>query len=157
MLWSGSNHNINAGCILVWRTTPIIFKIENGSCVTILILAFTWKTKLFTKEIFYCILWGNKFFTVFKLTINWSTTHTYRSSCCINVRTVRSNTTNPLHPTYFCWRASNVLKKINLRLTYETHCVKSVRIWNYSVPYFPAFGLNTYLSTFSPNAAKCGP
>ena len=23
------------------------------------------------------------------------------------------------------------------------HCVKSVRIWSYSVPYFPAFGLNT--------------
>ena len=23
------------------------------------------------------------------------------------------------------------------------HCVKSVRIWSYSGPYFPAFGLNT--------------
>ena len=24
-----------------------------------------------------------------------------------------------------------------------THCVKSVRIWSYSGPHFPAFGLNT--------------
>ena len=23
------------------------------------------------------------------------------------------------------------------------HCVKSIRIWNYSGPYFPLFGLNT--------------
>ena len=23
------------------------------------------------------------------------------------------------------------------------HCIKSVRIWNYSGPHFPAFGLNT--------------
>ena len=29
---------------------------------------------------------------------------------------------------------------------------KSVRIWSYSGPYFPAFGL-----AFSPNAAKYGP
>ena len=25
----------------------------------------------------------------------------------------------------------------------NVHCVKSVRIWSYSGPYFPAFGLNT--------------
>ena len=32
------------------------------------------------------------------------------------------------------------------------HCIKSVRIWNYSGPHFPAFGLNTpYLSIFSTN------
>ena len=49
------------------------------------------------------------------------------------------------------------------------HCVKSVRIRNYSGLHFPAFGLNTemhsdlkwrdtpYLSVFSPNTGKCGP
>ena len=25
----------------------------------------------------------------------------------------------------------------------QSHCVKSVRIWSYSGPYFPAFALNT--------------
>ena len=38
------------------------------------------------------------------------------------------------------------------------HCVKSVRIRNYSGPYFLAFGLNTedtpHLSVFIPNAGK---
>ena len=29
------------------------------------------------------------------------------------------------------------------------HCVKSVHIWNCSGPYFPVFGLNTYISVFS--------
>ena len=43
------------------------------------------------------------------------------------------------------------------------HCVKSVRIRNYSGPHFPAFGLNTERygvfsgEIFSPNAGKCGP
>ena len=41
------------------------------------------------------------------------------------------------------------------------HCVKNVRIWSYSGPYFPTFGLNTgdteYLSVSSPNTGKCGP
>ena len=40
------------------------------------------------------------------------------------------------------------------------HCVKSVRIWSSSGPYFPAFGLNIripYLSVFNPNAGKYGP
>ena len=41
-----------------------------------------------------------------------------------------------------------------------THCANSVRIWNYSGPHFPAFGLKTerysVLSLFSPNAGKCG-
>ena len=32
------------------------------------------------------------------------------------------------------------------------HCVKSVRIRSYSGLHFPTFGLNTYLSVFSPNA-----
>ena len=41
-------------------------------------------------------------------------------------------------------------------------CVKSVRIWSYSAPYFPAFGLNTerdipHLFVFSPTAEKYGP
>ena len=36
--------------------------------------------------------------------------------------------------------------------------VKSVRIWSYSGPYFPAFGLNTpYLSVFSLNVGQYGP
>ena len=35
------------------------------------------------------------------------------------------------------------------------HCVKSVRIRNFSGPYFPAFRLN--LSIFSLNAVKYGP
>ena len=38
------------------------------------------------------------------------------------------------------------------------HCMKSVRIWSFSSPYFPAFGLNKrdteYLSVFSPNAVN---
>ena len=48
-----------------------------------------------------------------------------------------------------------------------SHSVKSVRIWSYSSPHFPAFGLNTvrysvsrdtpHLSVFSRNAGKCGP
>ena len=38
------------------------------------------------------------------------------------------------------------------------HCVKSVRIWSLSSPYFTAFGLNNpYLSVFNPNAGKYRP
>ena len=37
----------------------------------------------------------------------------------------------------------------NLNNFWEWHCVKSVRIWSYSGPYFPAFGLNTLsISTY---------
>ena len=41
---------------------------------------------------------------------------------------------------------------------FYSHCVKSVRIQNFSSPYFPAFGLNTerYLSVFNPNAETYG-
>ena len=46
-------------------------------------------------------------------------------------------------------------------LRWLPHCVKSVRILNYSGPYFPIFGLiwkNTeYLSVLSPNAGKWWP
>ena len=40
-----------------------------------------------------------------------------------------------------------------------THCVKSVRIWNFLGPYFPAIGINTerftlQISLFSPNEGK---
>ena len=38
----------------------------------------------------------------------------------------------------------------------DVHCVKSVRIWSFSDPYFPVFRLNT-LSVFSPNAGKYRP
>ena len=31
----------------------------------------------------------------------------------------------------------------NMQEYISVHCVKSVRIWSYSVPHFPAFGLNT--------------
>ena len=37
------------------------------------------------------------------------------------------------------------------------HCVKRVRIWSFSGTYFPAFGLNQYLSVFSPNAGEYVP
>ena len=37
------------------------------------------------------------------------------------------------------------------------HCVKSVLIWGFSGPYFPAFGLNTErYCVFSPNGRKYG-
>ena len=36
----------------------------------------------------------------------------------------------------------------------DKHCVKSIRVRSYSGPYFPAFGLNTELSVFSPNAGE---
>ena len=43
-----------------------------------------------------------------------------------------------------------------------THCVKSVRIWSFSCPYFPALRLNMeryteYFSVFRPNTEKYGP
>ena len=37
---------------------------------------------------------------------------------------------------------NNILITITV-IFFNTHCVKSVRIWSYSGPYFPAFGLNT--------------
>ena len=40
----------------------------------------------------------------------------------------------------------------------EIHCLKSVSIWSFSDPNFPALGLNTdHLSVFSTNAGKYGP
>ena len=37
------------------------------------------------------------------------------------------------------------------------HCVKSVRIWSYSGPYYPTFGLNTERYRVSPRIqSKCG-
>ena len=50
------------------------------------------------------------------------------------------------------------LKLMKVKLS---HSLKSSRIWSYSGPHFPVFGLNTerfgYLSVFSPNAGKYGP
>ena len=40
---------------------------------------------------------------------------------------------------HFKFRACENLEMIPL----SRHCVKSVRIWSYSGPYFPAFGLTT--------------
>ena len=34
------------------------------------------------------------------------------------------------------------MSKEKLRILINVHCVKSVRIWSYSGPHFPAFGLN---------------
>ena len=40
----------------------------------------------------------------------------------------------------------------------KNHCVESVRIWSFSGPDFPAFGLNAErYGVFSPNAGKYGP
>ena len=40
----------------------------------------------------------------------------------------------------------------------NVHCAKSVRIWSYSGPYFPAFGLNKErYYVFNPNEGKYGP
>ena len=53
----------------------------------------------------------------------------------------------------------NELKKWSVRLTQKQqwHCVKSVRIWSYSGPYFPAFGLNTERYRMSIRIqTKCG-
>ena len=40
-------------------------------------------------------------------------------------------------------------------------CLKSVRIWSYSGPYFPTFGLKqkdiVYISVFSAKTGKYGP
>ena len=41
------------------------------------------------------------------------------------------------------------------RRTAKCDCIKGVRILSFSGPYFPAFGLNTWISVFSPNAGKC--
>ena len=46
-----------------------------------------------------------------------------------------------------CGAPNNLYKKVKMPVLIYTnvfeHCVKSVRIWNYSGSYFPAFGLNT--------------
>ena len=47
-------------------------------------------------------------------------------------------------------------------LLFRLNFTKSVRLWSYSGPYFPAFGLNTerytgYLPEFSLISDKCGP
>ena len=34
------------------------------------------------------------------------------------------------------------------------HCVKSVGIWSYSGPHFPAFGLNTGIRSISPYSVR---
>ena len=49
------------------------------------------------------------------------------------------------------WLTLQVLSANVYKLAH-IHCVKTVRIWSYSGPYFPA-----YLSVFSPNAGKWGP
>ena len=55
----------------------------------------------------------------------------------------------------------NISRSLISRKSSISHCMKSVHIWSFSGPYFPAFWLNTesteYLSVFSPNAGKCEP
>ena len=50
------------------------------------------------------------------------------------------------------------LKKMALRLnSHKEHYVKSVRIWSYSGPHFPALGLNTERYSVSLRIqSKCG-
>ena len=61
-----------------------------------------------------------------------------------------------LHCTIFeSFKFSDYLHWFNLMISY--HCIRSIRIWSFAGPYFPAFKLNTpYLSIFSPNEGKCG-
>ena len=40
------------------------------------------------------------------------------------------------------------------KVLYDKHCVRSVRIQNYSGPYFPAFGLNTEIRSMSPYSVR---
>ena len=43
------------------------------------------------------------------------------------------------------------------KMVTRAHCVKNVRIWSYSGPYFPAFGLNTErYGVFLLIRSKCG-
>ena len=42
---------------------------------------------------------------------------------------------------------------MKIKNVHNKHCVKSVRIWDFSGPYFPAFGLNLEIL----NAGKCAP
>ena len=46
---------------------------------------------------------------------------------------------------------------LSMKYKHDVHCVKIFEIWIFSVPYLPAFGLNTYLSVISPNAGKYRP
>ena len=59
------------------------------------------------------------------------------------------------------WQTALKKTEVKLELLTDIHCVKSVHVWSYSGPYFPAFGLNTermeYLFVFSSNAGKYGP
>ena len=48
-----------------------------------------------------------------------------------------------------------VLKRLHNLVSVVFHCVKSVRIWNYSGPYFPTFGLN--MEKYGVNGGKYGP
>ena len=63
-----------------------------------------------------------------------------------------------------CFRENSekcITFSVPLQKENENRCVKRVRIWRSSGPYFPAFGLirreTMYLSVFSPNAEKHGP
>ena len=55
---------------------------------------------------------------------------------------------------------STILDRIHSSSLKQIHCVKNIRVRSFSVPYFPAFGLNRrdmeYLFVFSPNAGKYG-
>ena len=61
---------------------------------------------------------------------------------------------------FFHWQINTYLLTYSYS-RWRLHYVKGVRIWNYSGPYFPAFGLNKgdteYLSVLSLNAGKYRP
>ena len=48
----------------------------------------------------------------------------------------------------------NWMESQKILITPAYHCVNSVQIRSFSGRYFPAFGLNTEISVFSPNAGK---
>ena len=42
-------------------------------------------------------------------------------------------------------------------MSFALYCVKSIRIWSFSGPYFPAFGLNTEIYSVTLRIqSKCG-
>ena len=54
-------------------------------------------------------------------------------------------------------KLTNSIKYLLRRKLYLLHCVKIVRIWSCSGPYFPAFGLNTKIYSLSLRfQSKCG-
>ena len=59
--------------------------------------------------------------------------------------------------THFSWKVCCFISK-SVCDWFKWHCIKSVRIWSYSGPHFPAFGLNMW-TRITPNRTlfrQCG-